>query len=833
MNVHHTLHFSLLHELANFLYVCLRPSMKVRQNPVADLDLDDAVEFLSREDVDEIRTFDLSLKCVRQEDKLRRCEEVRDKLVKNHTHIEELSAAYTAVFKTHLKSNAISGPNWDSFQTIALYGQQRLIATIAVSKRWGKTLARDYDFQSKSRTFCNLLRTVAIAYPRWEDAVELLNKCIFDRIQTKKGRKHAQEHPIQQSDLTRIIKHNVPNVTITPFEGFENDSHGLLVLVVQPQPTEVERPSSQTLSPSASPSTSQAPLQPRRDEVGTASLSPPSSILQESLQPRQNEVETALLYPPPSTLYTCPQHPQVDDETASISPPPSYTSSPQHPREDDETASLSPPSSASHTSPHRPQEDDETASLSPPSTLHPSAQAPREEEERASYPETWSLLQSLPSLSSQQSYDSDSRAESTPPSTPSCSPGSSGNPEDFVDSGNASCSHAAEKRKGCDFSLEAAKRPKTNGQVPSQCGTESLEDRLSSLFSEIIRTECIPYDRFSETVGAALHRAKPNTLALQLGATRHEPPWCANWTANANALHFPGQGYLNSSGSQSPPEEFPLPFPPLPGIQVLAGSSPSNQSVRLDTSRQATSSFLEQVLSSSPGSHEPPYGQIGTATLHVGQEQARDAHGGIYPSQAVQSLPSTSTAQPEILSTLLPGPTHIPRGPRLITIKKEFLQRIVVANIKSIVGDIWYLNTSTPPIISLRLPKDLIEGHGNGEDIVHWVPDLGDSTDWANMGVIDPTDFLELIVKDGWGRLIYNEAQGHPDPEEEGPGPEKEGHPDPEEGPKKDGSDPKKKGPIDAFLTLEILEQDLIVQLNKVVKVPTVDDYLPGSEGEY
>jgi hypothetical protein len=108
--------------------------MKVRQNPVADLDLDDAVEFLSREDVDEIRTFDLSLKCVRQEDKLRRCEEVRDKLVKNHTHIEELSAAYTAVFKTHLKSNAISGPNWDSFQTIALYGQQRLIATIAVSK---------------------------------------------------------------------------------------------------------------------------------------------------------------------------------------------------------------------------------------------------------------------------------------------------------------------------------------------------------------------------------------------------------------------------------------------------------------------------------------------------------------------------------------------------------------------------------------------------------------------------------------------------------------------------------------------------------------------------
>jgi hypothetical protein len=102
-------------------------------------------------------------------------------------------------------------------------------------------------------------------------------------------------------------------------------------------------------------------------------------------------------------------------------------------------------------------------------------------------------------------------------------------------------------------------------------------------------------------------------------------------------------------------------------------------------------------------------------------------------------------------------------------------------------GDIWYLNTSKPPIISLRLPEKLIHGHGEGEGVATCEPlDLGDPID-RSVCVINPRDFRRLITKQGFGSIYWNRAHGN-----------------------------------DAFATLEVLDGELIADFNKAGNVATV-----------
>lgn len=82
---------------------------------------------------------------------------------------------------------------------------------------------------------------------------------------------------------------------------------------------------------------------------------------------------------------------------------------------------------------------------------------------------------------------------------------------------------------------------------------------------------------------------------------------------------------------------------------------------------------------------------------------------------------------------------------------------VVLSNHPDKIGNIWFLNTSKPPIISLRILKSLILEHGEGEEIAEGPIIVGGSVAEV-VRVIQPADFLQLLKGPGFGKTYWNQV---------------------------------------------------------------------------
>ncbi|KFA80735.1 hypothetical protein S40288_11671 [Stachybotrys chartarum IBT 40288] len=190
----------------------------------SDLDLDEVLKLLSEDDAKKIRSLREALQSLSEGARKLR-----------------FSASYEIVFQQHLDQR--SGREWNQFRQISKNGHDRLVACEAVARSWGQELVTHYGFLSKSRTYCNTLRSVALALKNdWPTACEFLNRCIYLRARDKDKRKQVlkQEdmvNPIVQRDLIELDnrlknkslkKGEHPCDAVEIPKGLTGDKYGLL-----------------------------------------------------------------------------------------------------------------------------------------------------------------------------------------------------------------------------------------------------------------------------------------------------------------------------------------------------------------------------------------------------------------------------------------------------------------------------------------------------------------------------------------------------------------------------------------------------------------------------
>ncbi|KAH8743615.1 hypothetical protein F5883DRAFT_40105 [Diaporthe sp. PMI_573] len=272
------------------------------------LNLNSALEVLPGNDAQKIRSFIESLQQAKEQRRVRLCEGARDKLVDKYQHVEALCAVHSLIFQQYLKQQ--DGGDWTRFNNISTEGQKRLQAIRTVADLWKAELVRHYGFLSRQRKYCDTL-CAAAKKVRWEEAVVILNQCIYQRAQpSKDGRTpKVKNHinPIEQCDLAKLRSGEYPKVIVSNLEGFGLDKYGLLVRKKWAMENTTDRAivanSGRAAHRSTQPSvlsqdTQPSPAQPDQDTPLSPSSTPPPASSQ-GTQPS-----------PPSQTGTrhCPHH---------------------------------------------------------------------------------------------------------------------------------------------------------------------------------------------------------------------------------------------------------------------------------------------------------------------------------------------------------------------------------------------------------------------------------------------------------------------------------------------------------------------------------------------
>ncbi|KAI6263926.1 hypothetical protein MCOR28_011752, partial [Pyricularia oryzae] len=168
------------------------------------INLETALSLLQDDDAEEIRNFSQSLSGLSSKKKKQKCERARDRLLNAQSHLHLVSAVYQIAFGAiHRPSQA-----WLDFNTAVSLSEadKSLRSVLVVSEIWGVDVVKHYDFLSKGRKYCDLLRTAAKGVPNWKLAAKLLSYRVFQRINGG-GRAPPVKNdinPIEQSDLTNL-----------------------------------------------------------------------------------------------------------------------------------------------------------------------------------------------------------------------------------------------------------------------------------------------------------------------------------------------------------------------------------------------------------------------------------------------------------------------------------------------------------------------------------------------------------------------------------------------------------------------------------------------------
>jgi hypothetical protein len=182
------------------------PSSRHNSKTGHQRNLDSALEVLPENDGQNIHDLIESLQQAKENHRVRLCEGARDKLVDKYQHVEALCAVHSLVFQQYLKQQ--DGGDWTRFNNISTEGQKRLQAIRTVADLWKAELVRHYGFLSRQRKYCDTLCAAAKKVRRWEEAVVILNQCIYQRAQpSKDGRTpKLKDHinPIEQCDLAKL-----------------------------------------------------------------------------------------------------------------------------------------------------------------------------------------------------------------------------------------------------------------------------------------------------------------------------------------------------------------------------------------------------------------------------------------------------------------------------------------------------------------------------------------------------------------------------------------------------------------------------------------------------
>jgi len=193
-------------------------------------------------------------------DQLQLCAEKCSELLRQDTGLQILIAAYDDVMsaacreyqnkkqeKTSTRTPLPTGRNektddnaerdeWDRYFGVATNAARVkshcLVALKAVAARWGRKVVLHYQWASKGKFFCNLLRAAALHVPKWADAALALNIIMSRRhITIKRHRGIARSRdPITSSDLQELKGFLVSEIrdTILP-TGFGLDEFGIIV----------------------------------------------------------------------------------------------------------------------------------------------------------------------------------------------------------------------------------------------------------------------------------------------------------------------------------------------------------------------------------------------------------------------------------------------------------------------------------------------------------------------------------------------------------------------------------------------------------------------------
>ncbi|KAI1318032.1 hypothetical protein F5Y16DRAFT_139786 [Xylariaceae sp. FL0255] len=212
-----------------------------------EAELDRALFFLPSHEAEEIRAFRKSLKSLGREGKARRYLEKRDDLLRRHAGLDLLFGCYWPLFKQDRSCHKQQDEAWEEFESQSREAHKRIKCVLTIASIWGKEVVLYYRLFSEGRRYCDKIRTVAKAFPRWEKATAVLNYAIHQRLQkrdldkrTPEGRKGV--NPIENYDLDLIkgivdrVANNssrLPEDLSLPLskipQGYHLDDYGLIV----------------------------------------------------------------------------------------------------------------------------------------------------------------------------------------------------------------------------------------------------------------------------------------------------------------------------------------------------------------------------------------------------------------------------------------------------------------------------------------------------------------------------------------------------------------------------------------------------------------------------
>ncbi|KAK6857543.1 ankyrin repeat containing protein [Apiospora arundinis] len=200
-------------------------------------DLDKVLKVISPKVAQEIRDFRMSLGKLQTKQRIKRCQEKRDKLLDRSKDIEIAVVCYELVFqKCSIEKH---GEEWGDFDAVvgrSREASKRLKSLIRLSDTWGTEVIEHYNFVSQYRTYCDELRAIARDINTWEGVVPKLNQSIDGRIRKNDGRARVKfsANPIERQDLT-YVKNYVKTTENHQLEcpgllpGYGLDKYGLIV----------------------------------------------------------------------------------------------------------------------------------------------------------------------------------------------------------------------------------------------------------------------------------------------------------------------------------------------------------------------------------------------------------------------------------------------------------------------------------------------------------------------------------------------------------------------------------------------------------------------------
>ncbi|KAK6860956.1 cysteine proteinase [Apiospora arundinis] len=200
-------------------------------------DLDKALRVISPKVAQEIQDFRMSLGKIQRKQRIKRCQEKRDKLLSRSKDIEIAIICYELVFQTYsIKKHGKEWGNFDAFVVRSREASKRLKSLICLSDTWGTEVIEHYNFVSQYRTYCDELKVIARGINTWEDVVPKLNQSIDGRIRKNDGRARVKfsANPIERQDLT-YVKNYVKTTEHRQLEspglmpGYGLDKYGLIV----------------------------------------------------------------------------------------------------------------------------------------------------------------------------------------------------------------------------------------------------------------------------------------------------------------------------------------------------------------------------------------------------------------------------------------------------------------------------------------------------------------------------------------------------------------------------------------------------------------------------